>query len=95
MGLVDTSAQPSPKGEGGENKMQGRTFFRVMLDIFLNNALFKAISSFVNFCNEIRYYNRKELKFLKKMPINNMAKENYYKNRFVFNSITSNRTNSK
>ena len=76
--------------------MQGRTFFRIMLDIFLNNALVKAISNFVNFCNEIRYYNHKELKFLKKMPINNnVVKEEYYKNRFIFNSITGNRTSSK
>ena len=75
--------------------MQGRTFFRIMLDIILNNAVFKSISSCVNFCNEIRYYNRKELKFLNKMPIHNVAKENYYKKKFVFNSITSNRTGSK
>ncbi len=74
--------------------MKGRTFFRIMLDIIINNAVFKSIASGVNFCNEIRYYNRKELKFLKKMPIN-IAKENYYKKRFVFNSITSNRNSSK
>ncbi len=75
--------------------MQGRTFFRIMLDIFLNNPLIKTLSNVVNFCNEIRYYNRKELKFLKKMPINNIAKDEYYKNRFIFNSITGNRTGSK
>ncbi len=75
--------------------MQGRTFFRVMLDIFLDNALARAIASLVNFCNETRYYNRKELKFLKKMPINNVVKDEYYKNRFVFNSITTHRTGSK
>lgn len=75
--------------------MQGRTFFRIMLDIFLNNPLIKTLSNVVNFCNEIRYYNRKELKFLKKMPINNIAKDEYYKNRFIFNSITGNRTSSK
>ena len=76
--------------------MQGRTFFRIMLDIFLNNALVKAISNFVNFCNEQRYYNNKELKFLKKMPLNNnVVKDEYYKNRFIFNSITSNRAGSK
>ena len=69
--------------------MQGRTFFRIMLDIFLNNALVKAISNFVNFCNEIRYYNHKELKFLKKMPINNVAKDEYYKNRFILNRTGS------
>ena len=75
--------------------MQGRTFFRRMLDIFLNNAICNAIVAFVNFCNEQRYYNRKELKFLKKMPLNNIVKDEYYKNRFVFNSITGNRTSSK
>ena len=75
--------------------MQRRTFFRVMLDIFFENAIAKSIMSLVNFCNETRYYNRKELKFLGKMPINNVAKEKYYKNKFVFNSITGNRTSLK
>ena len=74
--------------------MRGRTFFRIMLDIVLNNALFKSIASCVNFCNEIRYYNRNELKFSEKMPLNNLIKDNYCK-KFVFNSITSSRTNSK
>ena len=93
-GLVDSYPRPSPQGEGGEDNMQGRTFFRIMLDIVLNNALVKSLASLVNFCNELRYYNRKELKFLKKMPINNnVVKEEYYKNRFIFNSI--NRTSSK
>ena len=95
-GLVDSYPHPSPQGEGGEDNMQGRTFFRIMLDIVLNNALVKSLASLVNFCNELRYYNRKELKFLKKMPINNnVVKEEYYKNRFIFNSITGNRTSSK
>lgn len=95
-GLVDSYRRPSPQGEGGEDNMQGRTFFRIMLDIVLNNALVKSLASLVNFCNELRYYNRKELKFLKKMPINNnVVKEEYYKNRFIFNSITGNRTSSK
>ena len=67
--------------------MQNRTFFRIMLDIIFNNAICKTIASFVNFCNEQRYYNRKELKFLKKMPLNNIKKQ--HKNKFVFNSITS------
>ena len=75
--------------------MQGRTFFRIMLDILLNNAVFKTILSIVNFCNEIRYYNRKSLKFLKKMPLNNIVKDNYDKNRFVFNSITARKSSSK
>ena len=75
--------------------MQGRTFLRIMLDILLNNALFKSVGALVKFCNEIRYCNKKELKFLEKMPINNISKENYYKNKFIFNSITGNRTSSK
>ena len=75
--------------------MQGRTFFRIMLDIVFNNAIFKTIASFVNFCNEQRYYNQKELKFLKKVPLNSIAQKKYYKNRFVFNSITGNRINPK
>ena len=75
--------------------MQTRTFYRKILDIFLDNAICKSIASLVNFCNELRYYNQKELKFLKKMPLNNVAKENYYKNKFIFNSITTNRTGLK
>ena len=95
-GLVDSYPRPSPQGEGGDDNMQGRTFFRIKIDIVLNNALVKSLASLVNFCNELRYYNRKELKFLKKMPINNnVVKEEYYKNRFIFNSITGNRTSSK
>ena len=66
-----------------------------MLDIFLDNAICKTIVSVVNFCNELRYYNRKELKFLGKMPLNHVVHNEYYKNRFVFNSITGNRTSSE
>ena len=77
-------------------EMQTRTFVRKILDLFFDNAIVKTIASFVNFCNEQRYYNQKELKFLKKMPLNNnVVKNEYYKNRFIFNSITSNRTGSK
>ena len=63
--------------------MQKRTFIRTMLDIFFNNAIAKAITSFVNFCNEQRYYNHHELKFLKKMPINNIEQKQAL-NRFLF-----------
>ncbi len=68
--------------------MRGRTFFRIMLDnLFLNNAFCKAIFALVNFCNEQSYYGRKELKFLKKMPLNKIKEENsVYKNRFIFNT---------
>ena len=55
-----------------------------MLDIFFNNAMTKTIVSFVNFCNEQRYYNRHELKFLKKMSIKNMANKKDYKKDFIF-----------
>ena len=63
--------------------MQKRTFIRTMLDILFDNAIVKAIAAFVNFCNEQRYYNRRELKFLKKMPINNIEQKKNI-NRYVF-----------
>ena len=67
--------------------MQGRTFLRIMLDnLFVNNALCKAIIALVNFCNEQSYYNRRELKFLKKMPLNNMKQDSVYQKKFIFNS---------
>ena len=75
--------------------MRERTFFRIMLDIIFDNKFFKVIATIVKFCNEQRYYNRKELKFLKKMPLNNVVQKQYDKNRFVFNSITSKRTGFK
>jgi len=64
--------------------MQKRTFIRTMMDIFFDNAIVKTIASFVNFCNEQRYYNHHELKFLKNMPINKLMKENDYKKDFLF-----------
>ncbi len=67
--------------------MQIRTFLRIMINnLFVNNALSKALASLVNFCNEQRYYNRKELKFLKKMPLNNIMDKNTYSKKFIFNS---------
>lgn len=59
--------------------MQGRTFYRTMLDIFFDNAIAKAISSLVNFCNEQRYCSKKELKFFQNVPINNTEIKNYDK----------------
>ena len=64
--------------------MQKRTFIRTMLDIFFSNAIAKALVSFVNFCNEQRYYNHRELKFLKNMPIKKIVKEDSYKKDFIF-----------
>lgn len=68
--------------------MRRRTFFRIMLDnLFVNNAFCKALVALVNFCNEQSYYSKKELKFLKKMPLYNIKEENsVYKNRFIFNT---------
>ena len=67
--------------------MQGRTFLRTMLDsILVNNAFCKAIVALVNFCNEQSYYNRKELKFLKKMPLNKTEQNIIYDKRFLFNT---------
>ena len=58
-----------------------------MVDIlFLNNPLCKTIVALVNFCNEQSYFNQKELKFLKKMPLNNIKKNNYANNRYIFAS---------
>ena len=74
--------------------MQGRTFIRTMFDILFDNALCKTIASIVNFCNEQKYYNDNELKFLKKMPINNIKNE-YMSNRFIFDTKKAVRTGLK
>ena len=67
--------------------MQGRTFLRIMIDnLFVNNAFCKAIIALVNFCNEQNYYNRRELKFLKKMPYNNIQEDTSYKKRLLFDT---------
>ncbi len=67
--------------------MRGRTFFRIMIDnLFINNAFCKAISALVNFCNEQQYYGKKELKFVKKMPLYSIKQNNSYDNRFIFNN---------
>ena len=76
--------------------MQGRTFFRIMLDnLFVNNALCKAIVALVNFCNEQSFYNRKKLKFLKKMPLNTIKQDSVYDKRFIFNSNPNSGVNIK
>lgn len=65
--------------------MKHRTFFRIMLDnLFVNNALCKALQSLVNFCNEQSYFSQKELKFLEKMPLTRTEQDSVYKNRFIF-----------
>jgi len=66
--------------------MQGRTFYRTMLDIILNNTVVKTVLSYVKFCNEQRYYNNRELKFLKNMPINKADKNPFCQKQFLFNT---------
>lgn len=65
--------------------MQGRTFFRIMIDnLFVNNAFCKALCSLVNFCNEQSYFHKKQLKFLKKMPLIKKEEKKVYTNRYIF-----------
>ena len=67
--------------------MHGRTFFRIMIDtLFLNNPISKALVSLVNLCNNFTFYNRKKLKFLRKMPLNKKEMLYNYNNKFIFDS---------
>ena len=76
--------------------MQGRTFIRIMFDnLFVNNALCKAIVSLVNFCKEQGFYYKKDLKFSKKMPLDSIEVQKRYKNKFIFESKLVNGANSK
>ena len=73
--------------------MQKITFIRTMIDIFTNNAIVKTITEFVNFCNEQRYFGQKNLKFLKKMPINKLEPE--HTNRYLFGNVNLKMENGK
>ena len=75
--------------------MQNRTFLRTMLDLLFDNAFIKAIVSYVKFCNEQRYYNNRELKFLKNMPISNIENNPFCKNKFIFTTNSVQRTGLK
>ena len=76
--------------------MQGRTFFRILIDnLFVNNPVCKAVFTLVNFCNNSMLYNKKNLKFLKKMPLNKTRSELSYKNRFIFESSYTYGANAK
>ena len=68
--------------------MRGRTFLRIMLDnIFINNTICKTIHALVNFCNEQNLFDKKELKFSKKMPLNDLEQTYTYNNsKFIFTS---------
>ena len=58
-----------------------------MIDsLFVNNPVGKAISVLVNFCNNSTIYNKKNLKFLKKMPLSKVETDINYKKRFIFDS---------
>ena len=48
------------------------------------NAICKALSSLVNFCNEQAFFNKGKLKFSKKMPLNIIEQESNYKTKFIF-----------
>ena len=57
-----------------------------MIDnLFINNPVCRAISSFVNFCNEQSYFPQKKLKFSQKMPLSKSVNTNY-QTRFIFDS---------
>lgn len=64
--------------------MQNRTFLRTMLDLFFDNAFIKAIQACVKFCNEQQYYHREKLKFLKNVPLDNIDKNPFYRDKFIF-----------
>ena len=66
-------------------KMQNRIFLRTMLERFFDSVAIKAAVSFVKFCKEQGYFMRKELKFYKKMPLNNIEVEQKFDNRYIFN----------
>ena len=67
--------------------MQGRTFFRIMLDnLFINNAFCKALIAVIKFCNEQNPLSRKTLKFSEKMPFTKTEQTYNYKTRFIFDS---------
>ena len=71
--------------------MQKRTFVRIMIDSLLNNPFIKALNLLVNFCNNSAFYNKKELKFLTKMPLNKTETYGSYKNnKFIFKNQHSN-----
>ena len=63
--------------------MNNRTFLRTTLDIFLKSNIVSTIVALVNFCNEMHYNNKRELKFLGKMPIKNIE-HSTIENRYLF-----------
>ena len=76
--------------------MQGRTFFRIMLDsLFVNNPVCRTIAALVNFCNEQTSYNTKNLKFSEKMPFTKKEEVVGYKTRFIFDSTKASGVNFK
>lgn len=71
--------------------MQGRTFFRIMLDhLFIDNPFCKALIALVNFCNEQTNYEPQKLKFSEKMPFTKKEATVTYKTRFIFDSAKAN-----
>jgi len=66
--------------------MQGRTFIRTMVDnLFINNAICKALLALFNFCSAKKNYDVQKLKFSPKMPLTNIESgAKIYTNRFIF-----------
>ena len=73
--------------------MQIRSFLRIMFDsLYFNNCLFNSIKEFITYCNKSPFYDKKKLKFLEKMPLNNIkTQKNNYNTKNEFSSITINR----
>ena len=67
--------------------MQGRIFFRTLLDkLIFNTPVFRTINSLVNFCNEYWGFYKKDLKFSKNMPLYKNREVKSYRTRFIFDS---------
>ena len=65
--------------------MQNRIFLRTMLERFFDIPAVKTAVLFVKFCKEQGYFRQKELKFYKKMPINNIEVGQKFDDRYIFN----------
>jgi len=76
--------------------MFGRTFFRIWIErLFINNPIGKAIAALVNFCNNSTLYDKKKLKFLKKMPLDKEETLLSYDRRFIFENSYNYGANTK
>jgi hypothetical protein len=58
----------------------------MMDNLFVNNALCRALNALINFCNEQNVFSSKKLKFSQNVPLNNIAQNRGYKTRFIFSN---------